>query len=106
MDKIQKTTDLIVRDFGIRAGSIKIKSDPGKAYNALKEKLAIRIADMLENDWQRLSNIFYRLDVSESKVTRVLKSVPIPEVPYQLAELVIDRQLQKVYWQNKFSGKD
>jgi len=64
--------------------------------NMLKQKLEEVISYMLENEFEKLCNAMYRLDVSEKLFHRALNETPKDVVPAVIAELVIDRELQKV----------
>jgi hypothetical protein len=64
--------------------------------NILKQKLEEVIAYMLDNEFEKLCNAMYRLDVSEKLFHRALNETAKDAVPAVLAELVIERELQKV----------
>lgn len=65
-------------------------------HNTLKQKLEEVIAYMLDNEFEKLCNAMYRLDVSEKLFHRALNETAKDAVPAVLAELVIERELQKV----------
>ena len=62
----------------------------------LRKRLQGFIADLLEHDFQKLCNLIYRHDVKEEKFRQALQSSNIKEQAYEIAELVIERELQKV----------
>lgn len=64
--------------------------------NMLKEKLSVVILYMLENQFEKLCNVMYRLDVSEQKFSDVLNKYPPQEAAPAIAELVIEREMMKV----------
>ena len=69
---------------------------------ALQEKIASVISQLLRNNPERLLNLMYRLDIDENKFRFVIQNGPEENVARQLAELVLEREMQKVYWRNKY----
>ena len=59
-------------------------------------QLTATINEMIKNDFPRLVNILYRLDVSEEKLKTELQDNPSREAGALIADLIIERQLQKV----------
>lgn len=70
----------------------------------LKTWLSQRIAWMLENQSEKLMQAFYRLDVSESKVIAVFAQFPPEAWAEKLAELVLDREIERAFWRSKYSS--
>ncbi len=62
----------------------------------LRKRLQDFIADLLEHDFQKLCNLIYRHDVKEEKFRQALQYSNIEEQASEIAELVIERELQKV----------
>lgn len=62
----------------------------------LKRRLTIYIADLLDTNFEKLCSMIYRHDVTEVKFNKALQSVSISEQAENLAELVIERELEKV----------
>jgi hypothetical protein len=62
----------------------------------LKAYLSRYIADLLEHDFEKLCNLVYRHDVAEEKFHLALDSGNIQQQAENIAELVIERELQKV----------
>lgn len=63
-----------------------------------------QISRMLETDRGLLFSILYRIDVSEKDVLQCLSSSPDESVAERLAELVVERQLQKIELRRRWSG--
>lgn len=61
----------------------------------LHERLVQVLIELLTNRPERLMAILYRIDVREEAVNRIFSTYLPPDVPDALAELIIDRQLQK-----------
>jgi hypothetical protein len=50
----------------------------------------------MENNFEKLQNIMYRIDVNQQKVHELFLTSDTSEYPSLLAGLIIDRQLAKV----------
>lgn len=55
-----------------------------------------RINDLINNDFQKLVAILYRMDVNESRLKQLLKENPGTNAAVIIAELMIERQAQKI----------
>jgi hypothetical protein len=73
--------------------------------NMIREKLAILIGQMMQNNFEKLCQTMYRLDVPEPKFHQVLTESTAGDIPYLLADLVIERELQKVRTRMMFKRK-
>ena len=62
----------------------------------LKEQLSSYINFLIQSDFQKLVSILYRVDVSESKLKHLLNENPNYDASNMIAELIIERQLQKI----------
>ena len=62
----------------------------------LKKRLQIFITDLLEYDFQKLCNLIYRHDVKEEKFQRALRNGDVNQQASEIADLVIEREMQKV----------
>lgn len=86
---------LINKDLGSAEEGLVIASGLADR-NAIRQKLAILIAHLMENNFEKLCQAMYRLDVSETRFDRVMNETPLHDIPYSVADLVIERELQKV----------
>lgn len=64
--------------------------------NALRDKLRLFIGDLLQHDFERLCVLMYRHDVNESAFNEALGLPTDQERIFAIADLVIDRELQKM----------
>ncbi|MCK9281447.1 MAG: hypothetical protein M0P71_12550 [Melioribacteraceae bacterium] len=62
----------------------------------VKEQLINKIREMMVKDYDRFMNNLYRMDISEGKVIDVMNSKEKQLIPDQLADLIIERQMQRV----------
>jgi (2Fe-2S) ferredoxin len=64
--------------------------------------LAEKIKDMISNNFEKLQNILYRIDIDQQKVHEVFLQFGSQEFPALLAKLIIERQLAKVKTRNYY----
>jgi hypothetical protein len=78
----------------------------GNDLTADKKKLADKINELVQNDFQKLISILYRLDVSEEKLKHLLKENTQSDAGLIITELIIERQLQKIKSRKQFRRRD
>jgi hypothetical protein len=61
----------------------------------LIEALAAGINHLIQADFTRLAHILYRIDISEKTLKETLEKQADQDAAILIAELIIDRQLQK-----------
>jgi hypothetical protein len=105
MEDLDKVRDLINKDLSTEEEGLMI---PGghPELNYLHEKLALVIGHLLRNNFEKLCNAMYRLDVSESKFQKVLTETDPSEISSRLADLVIEREMQKVVTRKMYRKKE
>jgi len=69
-------------------------------------KLAAHINTLIQTDFQRLVSLLYRIDVSENKLRSLLEKNPGADAGLIIAELIIERQLQKIKSRRQFTRRD
>ena len=79
-----------------------LANDPGEARLILAEK----INEMLQSEFNSLVTILYRMDVSESKLKQELQENPGKDAGLLIADLMIERQAQKLKTREQFSQRD
>lgn len=70
----------------------------------LKEKLASHINYLLNHDFEKLVFYLYRIDVDENKLRQLLQARQGENAAGLIADLVIERQLQKTETRKQFGG--
>ena len=95
MDENEQLAGLINKDLGGYEESMMIPVS-GIDRQLIREKLALLIAHLMESNFEKLCQAMYRLDVSEAWFDRVMNEKPAGEIPYAIADLVIEREMQKV----------
>lgn len=86
---LSRAFDLAPLDQRLDAGE-QVSMDEVRAY------LVAHIRRLLDRNPALLMSILYRIDVPERDVKATFAGCSPPEVPERLADLIIERQLQKV----------
>lgn len=77
-------------------------SDSSHWINQLAEK----INDLLIHDFNKLISLLYRVDINEAKLKNLLKKNPGEDAGKIIAELIIERQLQKIKSRKQIKPRD
>jgi hypothetical protein len=75
-------------------------------FEQFREKLSAHIFDLLQHDYNRLLAILYRIDVDEKKVRNCLEGSGIFNVSDALADLIIERLIQKIKFRMAYKNKE
>ena len=73
--------------------------------NELQQKLIVFINDLIQNNFQRLVAILYKVDVDENKLKRILKEDAGKDAAGIIARLIIEREIQKIETRKQFASK-
>lgn len=65
-------------------------------------ELAQYITLLINDDFNGLVNILYRLDISEANLRQSLREKPDHDAGRMIAELIIERQMQKLERRNSY----
>ncbi|MEP7141499.1 MAG: hypothetical protein ABI707_01455 [Ferruginibacter sp.] len=80
---------------------------PGEiSLDKLQIQLASYINQLIQNDFQKLIMLLYRIDVGEQKLKKLLQQHPDEEAGKIIAALIIERQLQKIKTRQQFNRYD
>ena len=71
-----------------------------------KQVLADRINELVNTQFQKLVSILYRMDVSETKLKQLLSDNPGTDAGLIIADLMIQRQKEKIRSRQQFSKRD
>ena len=72
------------------------------SFTALRQVLISKVAFLLDHDFEKMIQILYRIDVSEEKVKKTFEAASGPDLPEILADLIIERQIEKSRTRNQF----
>ncbi len=94
-NQVLEIQNLAIKDLGLSAeNSLKISN-----FDTLKEWLAHEIQLLIDHDFQGFLNMLYRIDVDEQKAKEAFAD---NDPSLRLAELVFERELQKVESRRKY----
>jgi len=71
-----------------------------------KQLLADKINELVNTQFQKLVSILYRMDVSETKLKQLLSDNPGTDTGLIIADLMIERQKEKMRSRQQFSTPD
>jgi hypothetical protein len=103
-NQVLEISEIISKDFDKAGISSIITSNDFDNLGELKKYLADRIAELLDSNYEKLINILYRIDISEEKLNGLFSGRNNEPIPGRLAELIIERQLQKINFRNMYKN--
>jgi hypothetical protein len=71
-----------------------------------KQSLVDRINELLDNNFDKLVTLLYRIDVNEDKLRSLLDQNNGQDAATIIADLIIERQVQKIKSREQFRQKD
>jgi hypothetical protein len=98
---IKSASEKISKDFKID-DPLSTEVESNIAEDELKEYLKHKIMDLMENNLERFLNTLYRIDVDENKVRDIFKKKSGFDIAESLADLIIQRQIQRVKTQQMY----
>ncbi len=69
---------------------------PQSTYELFRKQLADYINALINNNFQQLIYLLYRLDINEKKLKGLLAGQPGSDAGFLIADMMIERQLQKI----------
>ena len=85
---------------------LEINFPDGMPEEELRSQLSAHINSLIEHDFKKLVVLLYRMDVSETKLRQLLKENPASDAGVIIADLVIERQAQKIKSRQQFRRRD
>lgn len=69
----------------------------------IREQLSAYINQLIKSNFDKLITYLYRIDVSEDKLKTLLQQQPAEDAANIIADLIIERQLQKMRTRKMFN---
>ena len=103
---LEEVVKQINKDFRLQGFDVAFSGKGKTAYSELMNQLKPVIEYMLENQAEKFWNLIYGIDLSETKVRRILfgNDEEIDAIQ-ELTKLILKRELQKVVIRLHYSGK-
>lgn len=95
----QKLLHAVTKDFNLDMPA-------GSSKEELTAHLAAYINHLINTDFEKLVFYLYRIDVDESKMKQLLQQKQNENAGELIAQLIIDRQLQKIKSRREFKQRD
>lgn len=76
------------------------------SHEQLKERLTAYINDLIDHKFNVLVNLLYKIDVSESRLKQLLNETSGYDAGAIIADLIIERQIQKIKYREQFTNRD
>ena len=90
------------KDFSTRRIEISPDQTGIESYDSLKEYLTQKVAELMDNDFERFLNSLYRIDINERKIKEVLIDKNILSIPGKITDLIIERQIERIKYQRMY----
>lgn len=76
------------------------------SFEELKERLAEHINQLIQKDFSKLVSLLYRIDINEPRLKALLNENRESDAGKIIADLIIERQLQKIKSRQQFKQPD
>ncbi len=76
------------------------------SFAELEEKLSASINQLIQNNFEKLVSLLYRIDVSERKLKNLLQDHANENAGKIIAQLIIERQLEKIALRKKYKKEN
>lgn len=100
-DQALELSESIIQDFHLDSDNELVSI---RHMDDLRHKLEKIVAYLLDNDFERLINALYRLDINEEKFKLALAGFGETEVAQKIADLIISREIQKIKTRKRYSS--
>jgi len=97
--KEMRLSELIIQDFNLDTEQSLLEVGH---LDELREKLEKIVAYLLDNDFERLLNAMYRLDINEDKFKIALSGMGTKAISEEITDLIITREIQKLKTRIKY----
>ena len=72
----------------------------------LQGQLILYINQLIQNHFEQLVSLLYRIDVSETKIKALLQQQPDEDAAKIIVSLIIERQLEKIKSRREYSQQN
>lgn len=100
--EVQEVSENISNAFNRFGLELPISHNDIDNLSQLKIYLTGKLQHLLDNNFNLLVNTLYRIDVNEEKLNELFGSKNRTSIPEALADLIIERQLQKIHFRKKY----
>jgi hypothetical protein len=94
--QVEEVVKFVEKDFLINENNSLIPSADIESLEEFRKYLAEKLRVLLDEKFDLLVNILYRIDINEKKLGELFSGQNRDFIPSKLADLIIERQLQKI----------
>lgn len=95
-EQVVEIVKFVEKDFLISDNNSLIPSTDLASLEDFRKYLTEKLKFLLDEKFDTLVNILYRIDISEKKLSQLFSGNNRNSIPSVLADLIIERQLQKI----------
>lgn len=105
LEIIRETAAQVIRDFSIHKFEVTFSGNEFTAYGELVAQLEPILSTMYKTNRSGFNALLYQIDISEQKFRNLMQNAPKEEFNAKLAEMIVQREFQKVLTRKFFSKK-
>jgi len=94
--QVEEVVKFVEKDFLINENTSLIPSKDTESLEEFRKYLTDKLKLLLDEKFDLLVNILYMIDISEKKLSELFSGQNRDFIPTSLADLIIERQLQKI----------
>jgi hypothetical protein len=100
--EIVELSGIISKNFSQLSPGFLINRNDIQDLEELKKFLSEKIKMLLDEKYDSLINLLYRIDIDDKKIEEVFSKVKKDNIPGSIADLIIERQLQKIHYRKMY----
>lgn len=101
-EEIHSLQKFVSKDFIKNDYSSLIPNNDFERLEEFKKYLTEKMRDLLDKNYNLLINTLYRIDISEKKLSELFSSRNKELIPEKLADLIIERQIEKINFRKRY----
>jgi len=94
--QVVEIVKFVEKDFLISDNNSLIPSTDLASLEEFRKYLTEKLKILLDEKFDTLVNILYRIDISEKKLSQLFSGINRTSIPASLADMIIERQLEKL----------
>jgi hypothetical protein len=87
------------------SGSFELENVHGLSLTDIKANVESVVRELLDRNIEKLMSILYRIDVDQKRTDSILKLMSKDDIASQLADEIINRQLQKIETRYRYKNR-
>lgn len=103
LEIIRETAAQVIRDFSIHKFEVTFSGNEYNAYEELVAQLKPILSEMYKMNRSGFNALLYQIDISEQKFRKLIQDSSSEDFSSRLAEMIVQREFQKVLTRKFFS---